>query len=69
MRSMMSKTQIILAKDGIDPTRAVMFEDDPRNLIAPKELGMKTVHVAPVADVGHHIDYHTDDLTAFLGTL
>jgi len=58
----------IIAADGFDPTTAVMFEDDPRNLRAPKDLGMATVHVAPYLSgpVENFIDYHTDDLTAFL---
>ena len=49
-----------------DPTRAVMFEDDPRNLAVPHDLGMTTVHVAPAQITQDHIHFHTDDLTAFL---
>lgn len=60
---------IIFAKAGIDTAKAAMFEDDPRNLLAPHDLGMRTVHVAPEATPGAHIHHHTDDLTGFLGLL
>ena len=61
--------QTIFALDGIDPTRAAMFEDDPRNLAAPHALGMRTVHVAPDPLTAAHIQHHTDDLTGFLTRL
>jgi putative hydrolase of the HAD superfamily len=63
----------------VETSRAAMFEDLPRNLIAPKALGMKTVLLVPrnleevvlerwetpdIAD--EHIDYVTDDLAGFL---
>jgi putative hydrolase of the HAD superfamily len=63
----------------IDTTRAVMFEDLPRNLTVPKAVGMRTVLIVPsnleeaFGDAwehegrdGDHIDYITDDLAAFL---
>ena len=50
------------AKDGLDPARGAMFEDDSRNLAVPHALGMQTVHVAPKADQASHIHHHTDDL-------
>ena len=53
----------------IDPRRAAMFEDDPRNLAAPHAMGMRTVHVAPEAEPADHIHHHTDDLAAFLAKL
>jgi putative hydrolase of the HAD superfamily len=59
----------VFAQDGLDPVRAAMFEDDPRNLCVPHDLGMRTVHVAPVRAEGAHIQFHTDDLAAFLGQL
>ena len=59
----------IFAQDGIAPATAAMFEDDPRNLMAPHQMGMKTVHVAPKALKALHIQHHTDDLASFLGTL
>jgi putative hydrolase of the HAD superfamily len=66
---------------GVDPARAAMFEDIPRNLEVPHRLGMRTVLVLPRA---HHadrdawegeggtesyIDHSTDDLAAFLERL
>ncbi|SEH28286.1 pyrimidine 5'-nucleotidase [Rhizobium sp. NFR12] len=66
----------------VDTKNAVMFEDLPRNLIAPKALGMRTVLLVPrnldtvvierwekFSDEDDHIDYVTDDLTAFLSGL
>ena len=61
--------EAIIARDGLDPTRAAMFEDDPRNLRAPHALGMRTVHVAPTPVGGDHIHHHTDDLADFLARL
>lgn len=56
----------VFARDGLDPARAAMFEDDPRNLAAPHGMGMRTVHVAPAPQPADHIHHHTDDLAAFL---
>jgi putative hydrolase of the HAD superfamily len=61
--------EAVLAADGIDPTRAAMFEDDARNLTAPHALGMRTVHVAPTPQPAPHIHHHTDDLAGFLARL
>jgi putative hydrolase of the HAD superfamily len=61
--------EAIFARDGIQAEQAAMFEDDPRNLAAPHEMGMRTVHVAPDPHAADHIHHHTDDLTAFLGRL
>jgi putative hydrolase of the HAD superfamily len=69
-----------IAASGIAPERAAMFEDIPRNLAVPHELGMKTVWVRPAGDAGPeryqrlsheggdeaHVQHATDDLTAFL---
>lgn len=55
--------------DGLDPARAAMFEDDPRNLVVPHALGMRTIHVAPAAQPAPHIHHHTGDLAAFLNGL
>ncbi len=65
---------------GIAPTRAAMFEDIPRNLEIPHELGMKTVWVRPQGEAGperyqrlshdggeaSHVHHATDDLRGFL---
>ena len=67
---------IVLEAHGIDPTRAAFFEDDPRNLAVPHDLGMVTVLVGdgrhgpdalgPDHDHGPHVHHRTQDLTAFL---
>lgn len=59
----------VFGQDGIDPAQAAMFEDEPRNLAAPHEMGMRTVHVAPEAHVADHIHHHTPDLAGFLARL
>jgi putative hydrolase of the HAD superfamily len=59
----------VFAADGVEPTRAAMFEDEPRNLAAPFEMGMRTVHVAPEPLVAPHIQHHTDHLSGFLSRL
>lgn len=65
---------------GIAPQRAAMFEDIPRNLEIPHELGMKTVWVRPAGEAGPeryqrlshdggdaaHVHHATDDLRGFL---
>jgi putative hydrolase of the HAD superfamily len=63
---------------GIEPAKAVMFEDIPRNLEVPHRLGMTTVLVAPriglgerdpwegEAKVARFIDHRTEDLAGFL---
>lgn len=61
--------ETVFAKDGLDPARAAMFEDDPRNLKVPHEMGLKTVHVAANPESAAHIHYHTSDLARFLSAL
>jgi putative hydrolase of the HAD superfamily len=71
-----------LGDHGVDAGRAAMFEDLARNLEAPHALGMRTVLVVPenTREVfretwefegrdDDHVDFVTDDLTAFLVTL
>ncbi len=71
-----------LARHGVDPQRAAMFEDLARNLEVPHALGMTTVLVVPhgTREVFRetwelegkddpHVDHVTDDLAAFLGEL
>ena len=68
-----------LAAHAVDPTRAAMFEDLPRNLKVPHALGMTTVLVLPSGtrsvfrqdwelegQDAPHVDHVTDDLTGFL---
>lgn len=59
----------VIAVDGFDPTRAAMFEDDPRNLAEPHALGMRTVHIAELAEPAPYIQHHSADLGAFLGRI
>lgn len=55
---------IVFQKADITPTRAAMFEDDSRNLMVPKDLGMVTVLITPTPlDTEDHIDLNSDDLT------
>lgn len=61
--------ETVFAADGFDPLAAAMFEDDPRNLAVPHEMGLATVHVAETAAPARHIDAHTADLAGFLTTL
>ena len=60
---------VVFARDGVNPRRAAMFEDDPRNLAAPHAMGMRTVHVAEDPHDADHIHHHTDDLSGFLARL
>ena len=68
-----------LARHGVDPARAAMFEDLARNLEVPHRLGMTTVLVVPekTREVfredwelegrdAKHVDHLTDDLAGFL---
>lgn len=61
--------ETVFAADGLDVTNAAMFEDDPRNLAAPHQLGMRTVLVGPDPHEGAHIHHHTEDLAGFLASL
>ena len=69
----------VIAAQGFDPARAAMFEDDPRNLKVPEQLGMRTILVGsgeagPTAqpfdqDHGVFVHHRTNDLTGFLKQL
>lgn len=61
--------ETVFARDGLDPARAAMFEDDSRNLIAPHRMGMRTVLVTPSAEPAAHVDHHAADLAGFLRSL
>lgn len=56
----------VFTNDGIDTTKAAMFEDEPRNLKVPHEMSMKTVLVGPKSIEAEHIHHHTTNLTDFL---
>jgi len=63
-------TEVFLAETGITPTNAVMFEDQPTNLIEPARLGMKTVWVTEQGeDIPDHVDHMIRDLPEFLAGL
>lgn len=64
-----SAFETVFAIDGLAPDQAAMFEDDARNLAAPHQMGMRTVHVAPDPAPAPHIEFHTADLSAFLADL
>src|SRR5690606_5837794 len=71
-----------LARHGVDPSRAAMFEDLSRNLEVPHRLGMTTVLVVPeetrevlredwelAGRDAPHVDHLTDDLAGFLAKI
>ena len=59
----------VFSRDGFDRSCAAMFEDEPRNLIVPKSMGLRTIHIAPTPTEAPHIDHFAADLTDFLETL
>lgn len=71
-----------LADHDVDPNRAAMFEDMPRNLDVPKRLGMRTVLIVPAQGSQHSaesweherseddaVDFATDHLDDFLADI
>ena len=69
----------MVTAQGLDPARAAMFEDDPRNLEVPFSLGMQTILVGQgrhgpddlPRDHAHgaHVLWRTDDITGFVCAL
>ncbi|QUJ77194.1 pyrimidine 5'-nucleotidase [Sulfitobacter albidus] len=59
----------VFGRDGFDRSRAAMFEDDPRNLIVPDAMGLRTVHIAPERADAPHVHFHAPDLSTFLGEI
>lgn len=68
----------LLAESQLDPRRAALFDDSPRNLIPARAMGMKTVWYNhglglsayfKVDSPELHIDYETDNLAAFLNSI
>jgi len=72
---------VFLSRFDIDPTKAIFFEDNLRNLDVPKQLGMTTVLVVSNEDWSHEpeaarpasgageadfVDYVTNDLAGWL---
>jgi putative hydrolase of the HAD superfamily len=68
---------LLVKRFAINPSSAVMVEDIARNLEPAAKLGMATVWVRPVTECaickedpdGDHVDFITDDLTAWLNAL
>lgn len=72
-----------LTQYGIDPTRAIMFDDLEKNLVVPHEIGMSTVQVVANDDFDHnqveswelgrasgpHVHHVTSTLSSFLRNL
>ncbi|MFQ5438826.1 MAG: HAD family hydrolase, partial [Paracoccaceae bacterium] len=59
--------ETVFALDGLDPARAAMFEDDPRNLMEPARMGLRCVLVGDEAMApADHIHHRTRDLAHFL---
>jgi putative hydrolase of the HAD superfamily len=60
----------MIARHGVEPTRAAFFEDSERNLEPAAHLGMTTVLVGPaaLASRASFVQHKTDDLAAFLKT-
>ena len=74
--------RLFFEKHGVDPTRAAMFEDLEKNLVAAHANGMTTVLIVAkqgqhdhreawekVVAVPAHVDFVTDDLAGFLAGL
>jgi putative hydrolase of the HAD superfamily len=60
--------EMIFDKAQIEPKHGIIFEDDPRNLVEPHLMGMRTVLVGPYINAPH-IDHQTIDLTGFLSKI
>jgi putative hydrolase of the HAD superfamily len=60
---------MLIARCGIDPARAVMFEDHDRNLETAAVFGFATVLVGDVEQPTVEVDFATSDLHAFLRTV
>lgn len=66
---------ILVRRHWIEPRRAVMVEDLPKNLLPAHEMGMTTVLVRSDAEWaadgadGEHVHYVVDDLVAWLSDI
>lgn len=60
--------ETVFSAAKIEPATAAMFEDDPRNLRAPHEMGLATVLVGQ-SKPAIHIHHQTVDLSGFLSGL
>jgi len=60
--------EAVFARDGLDPRRAAMVEDDQRNLRVPVEMGMRAIWRPVSADEARapHVHHVAPDLADFL---
>lgn len=60
--------ETVFARDGLDPRRAAMVEDDQRNLRVPVEMGMRAIWrpVSPEETRAAHVHHVAPDLANFL---
>lgn len=58
----------VFGRVNLAHNNAAMFEDDPRNLAVPHQMGLRTVLVGTKSDAAH-IHHKTDDLTGFIKQL
>ena len=72
----------VVAKAGIVPHHAAMFDDIVHNLFPARDLGMTAIWLKPALDFSaqggkgeipvaspRHIDHETGDLTVFLNSI
>ena len=59
----------VFGRDGLNPSKAAMFEDEARNLAVPFALGMRTIHVHADEGDHEHVHHSTHELAEFLSQL
>ena len=59
----------IFARASVTPNTAAMFEDDPRNLEVPAQLGLKTIFISPDLIFPPYVDLVHADLEVLLSQL
>lgn len=69
--------EALIARTGLEPRRAALFDDSARNLVPARALGMTTIWFNNGQGQSHwtidnaerHIDYQTDNLASFLHSI
>jgi putative hydrolase of the HAD superfamily len=61
--------ETVFSAAAVDPLLAAMFEDDPRNLAVPHDMGLSCVQVHTDRHDAAHVHHHTLDLGDFLSRL
>lgn len=63
--------EAVFARDGLDPRRAAMVEDDQRNLRVPAAMGMRAIWrpADPAEQPEPHVHHVARDLAGFLAAL